>query len=373
MNALKSTLITTLLVICCISFLYANMASPIITGQYGTSAFISRNVEIVMEDINITVSKDLQNAFIKVNYLIDCKKSGKQIPMLFLAYNFRSNFTIKVDENPIELLDVPQSFYIPDTVNGYGYNYLYKPEELTNEPKVIVKWSDYEDYEVMNLNDMKYFEWNLDSGLHKIEVTYWTFTSTDKSDWVKEYIFKYSLSPAKYWSKVGIISVNLTVADEKTQVITNLGEPAEGKVPYQAKWVFSGVPQDYINIQIKPKTSFWASTLIKISPFYLAMIFGIILSSIHYIAFIKYRKSFLNKKFNPVMIGGSFFIPFITIIAYMAFFQLIDNVIGIHASRYHGYTFLSMFSYFLITPVYLLTAWITDKIVKKQFLKSKSI
>ncbi len=373
MNILKSILITILFVICCKNFLHANMANPIITGRYGTSAFISRNVEIVMEDIYITVSNDLQNAFIKINYLIDCKKSGKQIPMLFLAYNFRSNFTIKVDEKPIELLDVPQSFYIPDTVNGYGYNYLYKPEELTNKPKVVVKWSDYEDYEIMNLNDMKYFEWNLDSGLHKIEVTYWTSASFDRSDWINEYIFKYSLSPARYWSKVGIISVTLTVGDDNAHVITNLGEPAEGKVPYQAKWVFSGVPQDYIHIQIEPKLNFLARTLIKISPFYLAIIVGIVLSSIHFIAFIKYRKDFVNKKFNPLMIGGSIFIPFITIVAYMAFFPMIDNVIGIHASRFHGYTFLSMFLYFIITPVYLLTAWITDKIAKKQFLKSKSI
>jgi hypothetical protein len=372
MSVIKSTLITTLILVCWKGFLHANMASPIITGQYGTSAFISRNVEIVMEDINITVSDDLQNAFIKINYLIDCKKSGKQIPMLFLAYNFRSNFTIKVDEKHIELLDVPQSFYIPDTSSWYGFYYLYKPEELTGEPKAIVKWSDYEDYEIMNLHDMKYFELSLDSGMHKIEVTYWTSASIDRSDWVKEYIFKYSLSPARYWSKVGIISINLTVADDKAHVITNLGEPAEGKVPYQAKWVFSGVPQDYINIQIKPKTSVWAKTLIKISPFYLAMILGIILSSVHFVAFIKYRKSFVNKKFNPVMIGGSFLIPFLTIIAYMAFFPLIDNAIGMHASRFHGYTFLSMFFYLIITPVYLLSAWITDRISKNKFLKSNA-
>ncbi|MCX7743350.1 MAG: hypothetical protein N2167_02170 [Flavobacteriales bacterium] len=371
MNLIKSTLLPALLLLYNKSFLYANMANPIITGQYGTSAFISRYVEIVMEDIHISVSNDIQNAFVKINYLIDCKKSGKQVPMLFLAYNFRSNFTIKVDEKPIELLDVPESFYIPDTNNFYGFYYLYKPEELTGEPKAIVKWSDYEDYEIMNLHDMKYFELSLDSGMHKIEVTYWTSASIDRNDWINEYIFKYSLSPAKYWSKVGIISVTLTIANDKTHVITNLGEPAEGTLPYQAKWVFSGVPQDYINIEIHPKPNFWANILIKISPFYLSLILGLIFSSIHYIAFIKYRKEYLNKKFNTVMIGGSFLIPFITIIAYMAFFPLIDYVIGIHASKYHGYTFLSMFFYFIITPVYLLIAWIVDRLTKKKFLITK--
>ena len=61
------------------------------------------------------------------------------------------------------------------------------------------------------------------------------------------------------------------------------------------------------------------------------------------------------KKFSWVMLLGSLVVPAITLIFFVYAFGLIDDVIGTHASRYHGYNFLVLLLYPAIMPATLIS------------------
>ena len=63
----------------------ANMASPIWEGTLGSSAFSSRDIDILNEKIDLKVDSGFRSAFFRIEYVIRTDRSGTQIPLLFHA------------------------------------------------------------------------------------------------------------------------------------------------------------------------------------------------------------------------------------------------------------------------------------------------
>jgi hypothetical protein len=59
----------------------ANMASPIWEGTLGSSAFSSRDIDILKEKIDLKVDSDFRTAFFRIEYVIRTDRSGTQIPL----------------------------------------------------------------------------------------------------------------------------------------------------------------------------------------------------------------------------------------------------------------------------------------------------
>jgi hypothetical protein len=59
----------------------ANMASPIWEGTFGSSAFSSRDIDILKEKIDLKVDSDFRTAFFRIEYVIRTDRSGTQIPL----------------------------------------------------------------------------------------------------------------------------------------------------------------------------------------------------------------------------------------------------------------------------------------------------
>ncbi len=72
------------------------------------------------------------------------------------------------------------------------------------------------------------------------------------------------------------------------------------------------------------------------------------------------------------MIAGSLIIPAIILFYYVYSFEIIDNAIGVNASRYHGYNFLVVFIYPVLMPVYIIIMWLVDRTMKKRLGKINS-
>jgi hypothetical protein len=73
------------------------MASPVKEGTLGTRPFISQYVHILHENLRITIDEDFQYADFEIEYIINAEKSGAQIPLLFYASEYYTNFEVTTD------------------------------------------------------------------------------------------------------------------------------------------------------------------------------------------------------------------------------------------------------------------------------------
>jgi len=212
---------------------------------------------------------------------------------------------------------------------------------------------------------LKYFEIDLKKGEHKIRVEYSANAWIDISKWVKEYSFRYSLSPAKHWKSFGSLVLVLDARANKCTPITNIGQPTWGNLDSIAVWNFSKLPSDYLEISFKPHVSTFANFMIAIGPIGLTLFLSLILVAMHAFFIIRHRKHKSTKKYSWIVIAGSLIFPLLILIGYMFSFNLIDNSIGVEAGKYHGYTIFTIIFYPLLVPVYLLIMLWIDNIIKR--------
>lgn len=345
---------------------FANMASPIWEGTFSSSALSSRNIDILKEKINLKVDKDFRTVFYQIEYFIRTDTNGRQIPLLFHAQDYKGDFKIWVDNQEVKLLDIPSEY--KTTTNSPFENFsnnFRQPSREGESETVVIYWQENSGF-VYNLSELKYFETDLTKGEHLIRVEYTASVWTDISDWVKEYSFRYSLSPAKNWKSFGSLEITLDASDFNSSLTTNLGKQTKGQLDSISVWNFSKLPSDYLEIIYKPEINAFAKTMIAISPFGLTLIFALLIAILHIISINKYRKSEPTKKYSWVVIVGSITLPFFILISYMVSFGIIDGVIGDEAGNYHGYTFLVIILYPLFLPVYWTIMWLADKRIKER-------
>lgn len=351
------------------NFSFANMASPIIEGSKNASAFSSKNVTILHENIIVHISQDFKTAKYTIEYYVKSDLVGGQIPLLFLAKDYKDNFNVWLDGKLVKIKDIPN--YIINPENNQFADFANSFAEKIDENKYIsITWQR-NNTNLYNLDDLKYFEADLTKGEHKIKVEYSANVWIDKSnEWVNEYSFRYSLAPAKFWKSFG--NLDITVFQDGTikPLRTNLGSPIEGDFGKVSTWKFNKLPSENFNIIYKPNISQTAKALISLDPFGIMILVGIVLMLFHIAINFWYRKKIITKKVTWVVILGSFVVPYLMLHSFFISYDIIDNIIGADASKRHGYYFLILFVYPILVTIYMTIMWIIDVLIRRKLTKS---
>ncbi len=351
------------------NFCFANMASPILEGSKNASAFSSKDVTILQENIVVHISQDFKTAKYSVEYSIKSDVVGGQIPLLFLAKAFKDNFIVFLDGNKIETKDIPNYIFKPENNQFAGFENSFN-EKIDGNHFISITWQRNNSV-LYNLDDLKYFEANLSKGEHKIRVEYIANVWVDKSnEWVNEYSFRYSLAPAKFWKSFG--ELNITVFQDRNikPLTSNLGNPIEGNFDKISTWKFNKLPDDNFNIVYNPKISQLAKTLIWLDPFGIMIVFGMLLLFIHSTIIYRCRKKNAVKRIKLIVILGSLIVSYLMFHSFFISYNIIDNVIGVDASKRHGYYFLILFWYPVVAAFYMAIIWAIDFIIKRKLAKN---
>lgn len=349
------------------------MASPILRGTFSSSAFSSRDIDIIKEKIHFSIDKDFNTGNYVIEYFIKTDLEGKQTPLLFYARDYTSDFKLWVDDQEVKLLEIPHEYI--STINTpfeRFANSFKKPFREGESETVEISWEKNSAF-VYELNDLKYFEADLTAGEHIIRIEYAANVWTDITGWVKEYSFRYSLSPAQYWRSFGSLEIVLDATASNYLLETNLGQPTHGKLDSIAFWNFNKLPVDFIKITYKPQVSSLAKAMIAIGPIGLTLIIAILITLFHLIQIKRYRKNNPSKKHSWVVIVGSIVIPSLIIISYMLSFGIIDRAIGKEAGNYHGYTFLIIMLSPILWPIYWLIMLRADNAIKRKMNKAQKL
>lgn len=339
-------------------FSYANMASPIIDGTNASTAYSSKDIDILSENIDINIAEGFNQADYDVTYEIYSAKEGDRIPLVFEVFDNIGNdadksFIVEVDGQAVPVL-----------IN-YDYESHSKSLPAYHDPET--------DTAVPFNNDAKYFEIDLSEGNHVINVKYSAYPTINRSDWTNQYIYSYSLKPAKTWKSFGDLTVNLKIADESKYLKTNLGEPLSGMIKADSKWFFDHLPQDVLEISYQPQPMPLAQWLINLDSLILLLFLICLLGGAHYgLMYWSWKKSL--KIAWMVTWLGILIVPFIVLMIVFYKICLIDWLLGEHASRYHGYTiFIIIFGYPLTLLVYLIIMKLCDSYLKRVFLQPSQV
>jgi hypothetical protein len=345
------------------SLSFANMASPVFSGTISSSAISSKNIHIESESIFIKIDKNFTSAKYIVEYNIRSNVSGKQMPLLFYAIDYKDNFLVWVNNKPVSVKNVSE-------LNMDQSSFIKKYENGNDSTKVAISFDKNEraSYEI---NDLKYFEIDIEKGNHVIRVEYDAKAWVDKSDWVKKYSFQYSLSPAKYWQSFSNLTIKIEQEGTVKQYTTNLGSSNENKIASLNTWNFKNLPSDFITINFQPNPKPLAVYLISLEPFGIAVILSVIFMLLHLYWVIWYRRRNISKKFSFPVIIGSLLVPFLYLFIYIYSYSVIDYIIGTDASKWHGYIALIIFFYPFIVLIYWVVFWLMDKLYKKQLLNKQ--
>ncbi len=358
MIRIKTTFICLLFVILCIRS-HANMASPYIQKTVMSEAYSSRHMDILHEEIKIT-HLDIYQARFSITYTIKSDSSAWHVPLIFDTmtdrYSENGEFKVWVDDKEVSVYKIPSSY----------------------ENKESLRWMDSLDYhfsypqnDVPNLIGLKYFEVRLSAGIHTIKVEYTALAGLNLRSSVKQFFYRYNLKPASYWRSFGSLDIEIdkTVLDGEYRVdFTGTDSIPQGPVSH---WHFNQLPQDEFLITFTPKISKLAQIFRVIGADGLTFIFSVLLIILHILLILKYRTAHPEKKYSPVVIIGSIFLPVIFCFIFMLSFSLIEWVIGEFASQAHGYTFLIFFIYPVLMPIYWIIMWLIDRNKKRRLHKPR--
>jgi len=345
---------------------FANMASPVRPGTtLLATAFSSRNIDILHETIRIDIDSDFTYARYAVEYLVDVPE-GMQIPLLFVAKNLEQHLDVWVDDRPQAVLPVPDTLgtRMPALFNGIKEG---MPGAVYDA--AVIDWGNYSTG-IYALNELQYFETALSKGQHRIRVAYKAGVWEDLSDWLICYSHRYSLSPARHWRSFHALDVILkSDLPRNITLSTNLGTPQQRDSI--SHWHFDKLPGDYIAITLQPQVSSFAQTMMHSGPEGFTGIAAVLLVSLHLYAIYRFRKARPGRKYSPVLILGSFIVPFLVLGAYVQSFSWIDILLEPYASGRHGYVFLIFIFYPFLLPVYFLLLWLADRLIKKRLNMAK--
>jgi len=354
-------------------YVFANMASPIIPGTIVATPFSSQYVDILGEKIFVRINQGFTTAKFQIEYRIKSSATGIKIPLLFYAINYNKDFKVWVDGKEISIKKLPDELQLKDSLLLSDFHYIFNDTTTENYDNQILSIKDELAVNLyINVYDLLFFETDITEGEHIIKIEYEAIAEIDGSDWVNEYSFRYSLSPAKYWKSFGGLELKIDASAFDETITCNLGAANSGSLDSIAKWSFNQLPEEFILIKHTPEITPFAQALIDISPEGIAMIFGILFVIIHLILIIRYRKRNLEVRFSAPMIIGSLLVPLIYVIINYCAYDLIDSFIN-GASGNHGYIFLILFFYPFLLPFYWLVMWLTDRIYKRNKIKVKGI
>ncbi len=117
-------------------FSYANMASPTIDGTNTSTAYTSKDIDILSETININIDKGFNQANYDVTYEIYSAEEGYRIPLVFEVFDrvgdkADKSFIVEVDGQVVPVLNnydyesqsksLP-AYYDPETDTSVQFN-----------------------------------------------------------------------------------------------------------------------------------------------------------------------------------------------------------------------------------------------------------
>lgn len=353
------------------TFAQANMASPIWEGTKTGSAFSSKDIAILSEFIHIQIDHDYKTAQFTIEYTIESNISGKQIPLLFYAQDYKDSFLVMLDNQKAAIQDIPEQYtrFFNSPFSDFG---SMKSDHDNRSPsdEVRIQWN--KNYAgVYRLNGLKYFEADIVKGIHKVSVVYTANAWMDVSGWIREYSFRYSLTPAKFWKSFGSLRIVLEQKGEVRQLSANVGVPIEKSYKAKNSWTFTALPDEYLEFAYTPEVGNLAKALLVIQPLGLSAIAGVLLFFLHLRLSFRYRKKNVDKKYSPVVTFGSVITPLLIFLTFVYSHYVIDYFIGEDASGNHGYQFLVFFFYPIFTAIYWAVLWLLDKLYKRSLMRKR--
>lgn len=356
----------------CITTIFgnANMANPDIEGSKFGSPFVNEHVDILHEDIKVSIDSIFKTARYEIEYHIFALDSGINIPFLFYASEYLGNFQVYVDGVEVLPQSMPEEITNTKDTKFNDFSYFFDIDKHSGRSEVTI-WQDENTGYTIELRNMIFFESDIPKGEHIIRVKYLASQWVDKWDWVNEYSFRYSLSPAKYWKSFGSLTIQIDARAFDQEITTNLKSPNSGNLDSIAIWNFNEMPIETLEIIYNPKISRTAEALIYIAPQGLANILGSILIVLHLIIAFVYKKKWQKGRFSKALIIGSIVVPFVYIVSWYKFYEVIDNAIGSEATREHGYYFLILFLIPFYTVGYWLSMWLIDKFIIRKMIERK--
>lgn len=340
---------------------FANMASPVQDGTILSSAFSSKNIDILAEKIWVKIARDLETASFLVEYRIQSTQAGNQIPLLFFAEGFLDSFQVWVDGKPVAVSEVPGRYKEIRQSPFSNFGGAFHPgDDSADGEMTAIYWGKEERY-LYRLQDLLYFETDLQPGEHIIRVKYNATVWMDRSGWIKKRSFRYSLTPAQFWKSFGSLTIQIEHPGPYNWFSTNLGKPLEKNFEKINTWVFDSLPDTYFELTYQDTLPPFAAFLIQIQPIGITLFFAGVLFLLQLWLLYFYHKKNLPVKRTSVLITGNFLIPLAILLVYMLSFGWIDTAIGKEAAGRHGYLFLSLIYYPVLLPGYALLLWLIDK------------
>ncbi len=353
-------------------FANANMAQPKPEMfKYYTvhgNPFLSEYVHIEHEDLQIKIDELFEFAHYKVTYHINAEKDGIQIPFLFMANDFTSDFTVFIDGKKVEIKYMPQFEDGLKETKFVAFSDVYGKLMNTSFADLGNDFGYYVD-----LEDMLYFEADISKGKHVILVEYNATYNNITDGYINDKTFQYALAPAKYWKSFGTLDVTIDASaieapQNKLAIAVNLPFDHSGNINKISKWHFDSLPTNIIEIKKYEKPSDVAQFLIDLDATGLAYIFGFILIPLHLFLVYRYRKNNPTKKISIAVVLGSFIVPLILVLTGFIHLFLLQNALGdLYAKRMGaGLYFMVAFTYPIWVIVYGLIVWVFDRIIKKR-------
>ncbi|MFT4602614.1 MAG: hypothetical protein ACI857_002801 [Arenicella sp.] len=335
-------------------FAKANMAEPMIYGSHNANGYTSEFVDVLHEDLKIKILKGFGKAEIYATYFISADKSGMQIPMVFFADNYLGSFQIKVDGKIIKYLGEDYDSRLVGDVEGFNYFNL-KSEDGRHSN--VLRWHDESSFSDVDIEDMLYFEMDLDSGEHQIEVFYIAYSSTDKWEKINSYFFSYELSPITHWRSFGGLDFELDIEDldeSWDEIGVDFDNPTISESKGIKKWHFEVIPADLIKITWMPTLSSWSSFFVDLGAFWFAIILMLPILIVQHIFSMKSWKGEKKRKYsNIITLPLLLIVPIIFIILLMYSYGWVDKLVGEHANRMYVSIYTIIYIP-LLYPFYLL-------------------
>ncbi len=342
---------------------FGNMASPYDDGTKNYPAVTSAQIDILKEILTIRLLSDFSSAQYTAEYFVHCENAAEQIPLLFIAENFKDNFKVFVDDVPVELLEFEADQFkkFPDLDNNLDLT-------LKNVFGQGSFSSSFSNLQYNPRRDFKFFHVNLTRGNHTIRAEYLGMAHINRRDWVKNYTFSYILEPAKHWKSFGELEVKIIHSSDRIEYTTNLGEKTFQPNDSTQIWQFNVIPADYLRIDFTPKTNIPAAILIFLGPFGITLIFFLSILWLHIKTIHQYRAKNHHKIYSPALIIGNLLIPLATSVFFCFAYTIIDYSIGDAASEYHGYFVIGVLLFLpILQIIYSFSLWAYDKILKKKY------
>jgi hypothetical protein len=344
---------------------FGNMAKPYTDATEHSVLFSSEKLKVVKESIRIKVfsngdSDDFDEGFYSAKFNITYEIYSEQaikLPLLFIGLGAPWADTIDVNGIRVKETTAKNSM---DTITMKAMGL--RPSH--REGLVEVSFAENE-MTYINLDNLIYFEANLNEGLNLIHVVYTVNMGSNNYGFIRYHNIQYSLYPSQFWQSFGPIRIDLELPD--TMTVSNASIGSEDSIQNNHYYyTITKIPTEDLKLAIGPKISIASHILLALHPFGIALVLSLMLVMIHFRLIKKFRQKRI-KRFNWYLLIGNFLIPVLYYVFFFLSFGLIHLTLGYNSLNRHGYIFLLAVTWPAAWLFYSLIMWIADSHWKEKY------